>query len=29
MSLPADKDVLIYIKQPSPNAAPYVELFYL
>ncbi len=29
MSLPANKDVLIYIKQPSPNAAPYVELFYL
>ncbi len=29
ISLPADKDVLIYIKQPSPNAAPYVELFYL
>jgi len=29
LSLPADKDVLIYIKQPSPNAAPYVQLFYL
>jgi hypothetical protein len=29
MSLPANRDVLIYIKQPSLNAAPYVELFYL
>jgi len=29
LSLPANKDVLIYIKQPSPTAAPYVELFYL
>ena len=29
LSLPADKDVLIYIKQPSSSAAPYVQLFYL